>query len=811
MADDGLYSIYSKLDEIYEILERNISSGKGNYSAPYNDAFVKEILDNIKNVMKKDRKTGEYVDTGKIDFKAITTAINNYLKLLDLSTSKSNVYVKSVMERVAKNYEKLAADSQAQQAYLARALKDLEKELVRLSSGEYSKTPMLNMKKAQNNPEAQEFLKGVRAELATLISMDSRVSKLAYLFETDIAGRKGRVRRFTEDLIEGLGRSKFVGGALSDMFRLLTYFAATYVKSIPLIGKPLAAILVALGSLGPSLVNGIISGITQALSMILFSRLGGKAGSAIFDKLFGGVGKLFSGGVIAKLFSGIFGGRVSGKAASTVGTLVMDGKTLYTSTESLRKAGVATSSASRAGAGAGIARVLGAFGKITPWFGRIFGVVSKFLGPIGWILTGIQLAVLLFKNWDKVMGTIKNGWEKITSGSFWSNIWDSIRDAFTGFGNNGGNNGGAAFQEKHPVLAKVGSFFKNTWNDLTGKKEDIPYPIGVASPTVTETHGLLKLDQGGVPLNLQSLNQWNAMTQMEAYRKSNKSLFDSYYEIVPEGLASVQANFKNDLAMRDEDNKNRKGAVLYRGASQDLLAAREAITEVFKQSGMSPSEAAQKASMLAYTSGIATGSSSHSKGGGHSSPLGYGFDLSTGKRWGKKEWDLALPVIKEVYKQRGINAFYEDERGHHFVNPTAENAKFAHIHAETSKSLGAYRNVRNEIWNRYAGIREQNAIALEESKKEYEEAKATQQGIGVTEAPVEQEQIIQEPVMSEQEDRFNQNGYTRIIQPDDSHIKPTFPIQKKSSSPKIDYTGDEMFSDVLRRTIDAAMRDPVQQ
>ena len=811
MADDDLYGILRELTAIREILERDISSGRENYAAPYNDSFVQHIMSNSGNIKKRDPKSGQYVDTGELDAKSVKTIINDFLKMSDLNTSKSTIFVKKYVDEMKKEYDKYKADSLAQKAYYARSLKKLEDMLVEYSIGAYAKSPMLNVKKGMENPIGAAFLKKIQAEFQVLYKTNSVVSKIAYLFETDLSGKKSRVRKFTEDLIEGLGRSKFVGGALSDMFRLLTYFAATYVKSIPLIGKPLAAILVALGSLGPSLVNGIISGITQALSMILFSRLGGKAGSVIFDKLFGGVGKLFSGGAIAKLFGGLFGGRASGKVASTVGTLVMDGKTLYTSTESLRKAGMLAGTASKVGAGAGIARILGAFGKITPWFGRIFGVVSKFLGPIGWILTGIQLAVLLFKNWDKVMGTIKNGWEKITSGSFWSNIWDSIRDAFTGFGNNGGNNEGATFQEKHPVLAKVGSFFKNTWNDLTGKKEDIPYPIGVASPTVTETHGLLKLDQGGVPLNLQSLNQWNAMTQMEAYRKSNKSLFDSYYEIVPEGLASVQANFKNDLVMRDEDNKNRKGAVLYQGASQDLLAAREAITEVFKQSGMSPSEAAQKASMLAYTSGISTGSSSHSKGGGHSSPLGYGFDLSTGKRWGKKEWDLALPVIKKVYEQRGINAFYEDERGHHFVNPTAENAKFAHIHAETSKSLGAYRNVRNEIWNRYAGIREQNAIALEESKKEYEEAKATQQGIGVTEAPVEQEQIIQEPVMSEQEDRFNQNGYTRIIQPDDSHIKPTFPIQKKSSSPKIDYTGDEMFSDVLRRTIDAAMRDPVQQ
>jgi hypothetical protein len=140
---------------------------------------------------------------------------------------------------------------------------------------------------------------------------------------------------------------------------------------------------------------------------------------------------------------------------------------------------------------------------------------------------------------------------------------------------------------------------------------------------------------------------------------------------------------------------------------------------------MSPEEARRKATMLQYTSGISTGSSKHSKEGGHSNPLGYGFDLSTGKQWKKKEWDLALPIIQQVYAQRGIDIFYEDERGHKFVNPTDENAAFAHIHAQPKGAeKGGFRYIRTDWWNKYAGIREKNAIALEEAKAKAQAAGA---------------------------------------------------------------------------------------
>lgn len=815
MADDVLYSIDQKLEDILETLMRSMSSGRPNYSAPYNDSFVKEMMSRLQNIQKKDRKTGEYVDTGKLDFKSLIKEINDFYRLLDLSTSKQATYTKQFMKGVESRYEKLSSDNKAQLAYLARALKNLDEDLVKFSMGEFSKTPMLNMKKGMENPLGAEHIKQVREELKVLSGVDSKLDKIFYFFSKDKSERKTRTRQFIEDLADGLGKSKFVGGALSDFVRLGSLFLASWLKNIPLIGGPLAAIVVALGGLAPTLVNGIIQGLTQ----VLFLRFGGKLFGSI-GKLFGSIGKFFTAGSIGKLFAGVLGRGSTAAIAGTAGTTVINGVEVMTAANGA----ALTSKAATAGAGLGLANLLGGIGKIAPWLGRIFGVVTKFLGPIGLVLTIAQLAWALFKNWDKIMETIKNGWETITSGSFWSSVWDGIKN-FGKYAIGGGPLGedqdfNEDYKKKHPFLSKaidltpfgltrtalkgIAKGAANLWNNTTkGDEEERPYPIGVRTITETSTHGLLKLDQGGVPINLQGLNSWNAMTQMEAYRRSNKSLFDAYYEIAPEGIAAVSANFKRDLKMRDEDNKGRMGAVLYKGASEDLLSARSLLVEA----GMSP----ERAAMLQFTSGIATGSSTHSKGGGHSNPLGYGFDLSTGKQWTKKDWDLALPILKQVWAARGISINYEDERGHHFVSPTAENAKFAHIHAEVAKKYRGgqqFREVRNDLWNRYQGVREENAIAFEQQKLDYAEAQAAQQNIGISE-PIP-ETAVSEEVQAEHDERFNESGYTRIVQPDDSHIKSTIPV-KKPQVPQIDYTGDEMFSDVLKRIISVSMRDPVQQ
>ena len=66
-------------------------------------------------------------------------------------------------------------------------------------------------------------------------------------FNWNKGSHKKRVREFIDDLMDGLSKSKFVGGALTDLIRLATFFAANWLKQFGPIGKALAVGLVALG------------------------------------------------------------------------------------------------------------------------------------------------------------------------------------------------------------------------------------------------------------------------------------------------------------------------------------------------------------------------------------------------------------------------------------------------------------------------------------------------------------------------------------------------------------------------------------
>lgn len=807
MADDDLYGILRELTAIRELLERDISSGRENYAAPYNDSFVRDIMSNSRNIQKKDSRTGQYVDTGELDAKSVKTAINDFLKMRDLSTSKSTIFVKKYVDEMKKTHDSYKANSLAQQVYFARAIDKLGKMLFEYSSGAYAKSPVLNVKKGMNNPLGAAFLKKIQAEFQVLHKTNSVVSKIAYLFETDLSGKKSRVRKFTEDLIEGLARSKFVGGALTDFIRLGSFFLASWVKNIPLIGKPLAAIVVALGSLGPSII-----GLLSSLLMVRFIPGLGRFLVPLLTKAFGG--KIFE-GTLGKIMATIFGKEalkgVATRAVGTGATTIIGGKVLGTSAAS--KGIGLIGNLTKGGSLPWFTKLMTVLGRFAPLLGRIVG----FLGPIGVAVSIISLAIPLItgivKNWDKIMEKVKYGWETITSNSFWKNLWDNITGWFKGIGGNSDPNKvwkNEDFIRKHPFLAAANPFIsaeevaavsKKIGNERRGMPSPVrAFPLNRSTPIYTSRVGQLKLDQGGVPMNLGELSVGTASKEMEAYRRGNKQLFDSYYEIVPEGLASVKGSFTNDLTMINEDT-GKKGAVLYKGAQDDLKSLRQYLVD----SGMSKA----KADRLVYTSGISTLRSPHSKTGDHSNPLGYGFDLGTGGSWSQKDWEFAIPLVKAFYGQGGFKANYEAIVGGkgRFTSPSA-SLNNAHFHVGVD-AKGSPLIMRNPFWGRYVQGRNvvERAMLEEEAKvNKVDNVVSDQATIGVS-PPATPSQV---ETKIDEKDEFNQNGYTRIIQPDDSHIKSTIPV-KKSTVPQIDYTGDEMFSDVLRRTIDAAMRDAVQQ
>jgi uncharacterized coiled-coil protein SlyX len=80
-------------------------------------------------------------------------------------------------------------------------------------------------------------------------------------------------------------------------------------------------------------------------------------------------------------------------------------------------------------------KLLSAFVRVLPWITRMGSFVLRLSGPIGWLISAaIMLAAAIIANWDKVWGTTKKIWNKVTG--VISNKAEEIWDTITGTWNN---------------------------------------------------------------------------------------------------------------------------------------------------------------------------------------------------------------------------------------------------------------------------------------------------------------------------------------------------------------------------------------
>ena len=122
-------------------------------------------------------------------------------------------------------------------------------------------------KGAQDNVLAQLFQKGYAGPITK--KMDALMDKLLGFLGTDRQQAKVRMKQLGEDLIEGLARSKFVGGAITDLIRLVTLFAGSWLKNFGPLGKALAVGLVALGPvIGAAIANILVKSLTSTITNV---------------------------------------------------------------------------------------------------------------------------------------------------------------------------------------------------------------------------------------------------------------------------------------------------------------------------------------------------------------------------------------------------------------------------------------------------------------------------------------------------------------------------------------------------------------
>ena len=457
--------------------------------------------------------------------------------------------------------------------------------------------------------------------------MGIKIDTLQYKLLTFFQGAGQNVKRVIvglgKDLLEGLEKSKWVGGALRDTFRLIGLLGANWLQQFGKLGKILGgAFYVAMELAGPTLVKLLLQGMGKLLlkipSLIGKFGWGNAAGVAI-----GAAGAMWA---FNEARDSEKQGRKGNAAAFKTGGVAMGA-----GAAALGVTGLAT-------LGAGAAGAAGATGLA----GILSGIAAA-LGPVGWTLLAIGAAVAgIAALWKTHSETIKKWASKfmtfvdkvIDFMASWNPIFKAIQwirdnwpfgDKGTG-GPIGGNN------------ANKGSGITDAFID--NKKGNYV------------TYGKMKVSKrDGSILNLSELTQDEASEALQAYEKADPTSFNRVYEWVKGDKASLPSHSTDAVK---KVNGKVVAALSKKGTSQEV----EDLRNLFMSMGMSK----QKASEFVQTSGKLTGSNTqHAVGGwkSHNNPYGLGIDLAGGQSWTGKDYINNYEAVKQFYNARGFDVYLE--------------------------------------------------------------------------------------------------------------------------------------------------------
>lgn len=539
-----------------------------------------------------------------------------------------------------------------------------------------------------DNENVKKILKDISKSMNA--SNDSAVDKIKSFFGEHFYEAKKGLRMFGAELIEGLAKNKFVGGALSDTITLLSYLGAGLLrKYFGELGGKIGAGLVALGQVISGLLPTIL---TSLLVDKLF--LGGKFSSLLGNAFRGGFNALkglFGGGRaklpaigtqfktegawlaykdnlslghdyamkvakarevsdLRKVGGFAKSGLNLGKAGLTLGKFGMNvargipglvgGLALDWGANKAVDMG-ANASLAHGISGAGQGAITGAIlGSWIPVLGTAAGAgVGAVIGGIAGIIKGFREDT---KEHNKAM---EDNAKK--SEGFWQNFVDSLLNMLPWNKNKDENNGGGGSSGGSSGGGSLGQ-------PMSGKDSK----ANIAGAT---TFGSLKVAKDGAILNISDLSQAEASKQLQAYEKADPTSFGKVYEWAGSNVARL-GSFKTDAAKLNEKGQV-TGALMYKGATDDMLALRNNVEAEFIRKGYDPTRAHALANSLAYTSGKMTGSNTQHKGKGkwksHDNVYGFGFDIGGGQAWSEKEYDAVAGVVKDFYKTKGLQVAYE--------------------------------------------------------------------------------------------------------------------------------------------------------
>lgn len=417
MADDLFDS--TGLKQIFQMM---LDQNMGRQETLANNAATDDILKVIREVAKNSNKITEK-EVDKISKTILgelrnmfggSAALTSYIKLMaellkEIATSKKGLNETQMTNRII-----AAMSNMFQASYDAKR------------SGQGTIYVNYDSKKAQGDLGAQKLVATFIPQ--SLVKINTTIEKILNFFNVEKSQEKVKTRHFIDDLVEGLGRSKFVGGALIDLIRLATFFAANWLKQFGPIGKALAVGLVALGPIiGAKIADMLIKGLVGTLTNVL------KAGMVGLGTLLKGVFLSFANkslmerAMTSPMTGGFRGNLALGSflAAGALGVTAVN-----TWREGKKGAGLALGAGSAAFGVAGIASLL------APFF-PLLAPIAPIALAVGAVASGIGLIV---KFWPQIMEFFKGILEwlgiiakKDEDGNYITQA-KSVGQAITGYG-----------------------------------------------------------------------------------------------------------------------------------------------------------------------------------------------------------------------------------------------------------------------------------------------------------------------------------------------------------------------------------------
>lgn len=534
-----------------------------------------------------------------------------------------------------------------------------------------------------------EKLNKVNEDLAKRIGLklDEASDKLMAFFQEQEEKKQKKQKGFIDDLVEGLEKSKWVGGALHDTFRLIGLLGANWLSQFGQLGRILGgAFYVAMETAGPILVKLLLQGMGK-----LFTSL-----PRMLSGLWGNAVKLSTnlGGPLSMFAPGRWGMMSGAGKAASVGRLATAGLASAglgagafwaggQSIQSFKQGDKVSGSAFGVGAaGLGVAAVAALVAGIS-------APITLIAATIGGIAVGVAA---IWKNREKIAEHYKKNKE----------FYDKVL-AFMDF-----------VMPPIGILRHYIEWLVDHWpwgrEDKEGQKngfiQGVKNLFGVQDTKAVQHIGGVGINKAGGVLGIEKVDKMTASRIAEEYFRQYPEQAKNVYERVGSKYASL-GDFRTDWAIRNSKGQATE-AILYAGASQNL----EKMWGALVSSGAMTQE---RAELMKYTSGRKGAGGPHASRSKHANVMNMVTDLGAAS-WTDEEWKAATEVLSPMLASMGFKLKYEgvDSKGKtHFTDDFVAGLSNRHFHVELLNGYenmaaeGAKKNIAN-----YKAMAEQHSIDI---------------------------------------------------------------------------------------------------